>query len=180
MSRIFLIRHAEPALTGVILGATDAPLNARGRAQARKLAAEFGSVQPLMPIYASPLRRSTQTAAYLLELWRPFVTLDGLREISYGPWDGLSWDEISSRFPDLAARKAADWLRVDVPGGESWSAFEERVASTLARIVAGPLPAAIVAHQGVNAHLARLLGGGAETAFQQGYCEVLSYAFRTH
>ena len=76
-------------------------------------------------------------------------------------------------------RKAADWLGADVPGGEKWGDFEARVASALSRILAGPLPAAIIAHQGVNAHLARLLGGGAETAFQQGYCEILSYELPT-
>lgn len=179
MPRIFLIRHAEPALTGVILGATDAPLSARGHGQARQLAANFPAAQPLAAVYASPLRRSTQSAAYLLEPWRPLAALDGLREISYGSWDGLSWDEIAARDPGLAARKAADWLGVDVPGGETWADFRARVASVLSRILAGPLPAAIVAHQGVNAHLARLLGGGVETSFQQSYCEMLSYELPT-
>ncbi|MCL4782162.1 MAG: histidine phosphatase family protein [Bryobacterales bacterium] len=175
MPRIFLIRHAEPSLTGVILGATDAPLSARGHGQARKLAENFPATHPLAAVYASPLRRAMQSAAYLLEPWRPFALLDGLREISYGSWDGLAWDEIAARNPDLAARKAADWLGVDVPGGERWGEFEARVAGALSRILGGPLPAAIVAHQAVNAHLAHLLGGGTRTSFQQGYCEILSY-----
>jgi broad specificity phosphatase PhoE len=105
--------------------------------------------------------------------------MDDLREISYGPWDGLTWDEIASREPELADRKLADWLGVDVPGGETWTGFETRVAHALALILEGPLPAAIVAHEGVNSHIARLLGGKGETGFHQNYCEILSYATRS-
>lgn len=176
MSRIFLIRHAEPAITGVILGATDAPLSVRGHERARAMASGFADLPSVKAVYASPLRRSLQTAAYLLQPWHPFAALDGLREISYGPWDGLTWEEIEAGDPGLADRKVADWLGVEVPGGEPWDDFKERVASALAGILAGPLPAAVVAHQGVNAHLSRLLGGGAETGFLQDYCEILSYA----
>ncbi len=179
MSRLFLIRHAEPALQGVILGATDAPLCKRGHEQARELAHCFAALEPVVAIYASPLRRALQTAAYLLEPWRAFAAMDDLREISYGPWDGLTWDEIALREPDLAERKLADWLGVDVPGGETWAGFETRVEQALALILEGPLPAAIVAHEGVNSHIARLLGGSGETEFHQNYCEILSYATRS-
>ncbi|MCC6264521.1 MAG: histidine phosphatase family protein [Bryobacterales bacterium] len=163
-------------MAGVILGGSDAPLSARGHGQARAMAGLFADLPEIRVVYASPLRRSLQTAAYLLEPWHPLAVLDDLREISYGPWDGLTWEEIAARDPELAERKVADWLGVDVPGGEGWSEFQARVASALARILAGPLPAAVVSHQGVNAHLAHLLGGEVETGFLQGYCEILSYA----
>ncbi len=176
MSRLFLIRHAEPAVAGVILGAADVPLSVRGHWQARAMAAGFEGLSRVQAVYASPLRRSLQTAAYLLEPWHPLAVLDDLREISYGPWDGLTWEEIAARDPELAQRKVEDWLGVDVPGGERWSEFQARVAAALARILAGPLPAAVVSHQGVNAHLAHLLGGEVETGFLQDYCEILSYA----
>ncbi len=175
MSQIILIRHGEPATRGVILGAADVQLSRRGREQARELSRELAAV-PLRAVYSSPLRRALETAACLLDPWRPAAVFDGLREISYGAWDGLSWARIRARNPELAERKLANWLGVDLPGGESWSEFEERVKSALRLILSGPLPAAVVAHEAVNAIVARRLGGGLEIGFHQNYCEMLAYA----
>lgn len=58
----------------------------------------------------------------------------GLREIFLGEWEGLSSEEIATRYPDAWARwtKEPDWDLV--PGGEGAEAFEARVAATLDEI----------------------------------------------
>jgi broad specificity phosphatase PhoE len=119
------------------------------------------------------MRRALQTAAWLQQPWRPLAVLQGLCEIHYGPWDGLSWAEIEALDSELAARKAADWLGVDVPGAEPWSAFRERVLRCLDRIRSGPLPALVVAHQGVNAVMAEALLGTVPTDFKQHHAEYM-------
>lgn len=166
------MRHAEPSVRGVILGAADPLLSEQGQAQARALRVALAQT-PLAAMYASPMRRALQTAAWLQQPWRPMAILEDLREIHYGPWDGLRWAEIEALDPELAARKAADWLGVDVPGAEPWSAFQERVLRCLDRIRSGPLPALVVAHQGVNAVLAEALLGTVPTDFQQRHAEYL-------
>jgi len=140
MPALYVIRHAIPEITGVLSGQSDPPLSASGREKAAALHVPAGVV------YSSPLRRARETAAYL-NPW-PIIRAD-LAEISYGAWDGLSWDEIEMRWPDIASAKIANWTEVTPPDAESWEQFSARVRWALAEIVKGPLPAAIIAHEAV-------------------------------
>lgn len=164
------MRHAEPSIRGVILGAADPPLSDRGHAQAMALRNALFEA-PVAALYVSPMRRALQTAAWLQQPWRPMAVLPDLREIHYGPWDGLSWAEIEVLHPELALRKANDWLGVDVPGAEPWGDFRQRVLRCLQRIRRGPLPAMVVAHQAVNSVLAEALAGDVPTGFRQDHAE---------
>jgi broad specificity phosphatase PhoE len=149
MPSLFLVRHTEPAITGVLLGSLDPALSDAGRAHAATL---LNGVSLAM-VYSSPLRRAVETAQ-LIARGTPVEILDDFREISHGDWDGLTWSEIEARDPELAARKLADWRGVTAPRGEPWEAFAARVTRAFERIRHGPRPAAIVAHAAVN----RLLG----------------------
>ncbi len=159
---IHLIRHAEPTLTGVMLGRLDPPLASDDH---RPIALDAASV------FCSPLTRARRTA----ELYFPgreILCLPGLAEISLGEWDGLAWSQIEAGWPQLAREKLRDWFNVTPPGGERWSDFEARVAGAWQRIRESRLPCAIVAHSGVNSVLARL-AAGREISGQQ-YGEVLT------
>jgi alpha-ribazole phosphatase len=145
MPSLFLVRHAEPAITGVLLGALDPPLSQAGRKHAATI---LNSVN-LAIVYSSPMLRALQTAQSIAG-GAPIEILDDLREISHGDWDGLTWNEIEARDPELAARKLADWRGVTAPRGEPWCEFATRVTRALERIRRGPRPAAIVAHAAVN------------------------------
>ncbi len=148
MPSLFLVRHAEPAITGVLLGSLDPPLSEAGR---RHAAALLNGVS-LAIVYSSPLRRAMETARALAR-GAPIEVLEDLREVSHGDWDGLTWSEIESRDPDLARRKLADWRGVTAPRGEPWSEFAARVKRAFEQISRGPRPAAIVAHAAVNQFL---------------------------
>jgi broad specificity phosphatase PhoE len=162
MPTLYVVRHAEPEIRGVLLGHTDPGLSEAGRAQAALLRL------PEAMLYVSPLRRARETAPGAR-------VVHDLREISYGDWDGLSWSEIEKRWPGAAAAKLEDWAGVTPPNGEEWSAFENRVATALAVVLAGPSPAVIVAHLGVNAVIASRLAGADPFCFQQQYCEINEY-----
>ncbi len=166
MPKLYVVRHAEPALRGVLLGRTDSPLSDAGRRAARKLWDGLG----VDVIYTSPLARCRETAA-LAEA--PVVVLDDLAEISYGAWDGLTWIKIEERFPEAAREKKADWFGFTPPGGERWEEFAMRVRRALAEILKGPLPAVIVGHVAVNSVLAAELSGIDPAEFNQAYCGVL-------
>ncbi|MGH9666291.1 MAG: histidine phosphatase family protein [Bryobacteraceae bacterium] len=172
MPKLYLVRHAEPAVTGVLLGQCDPPLSEAGRAQAAGIALPVR----LAAIYSSPLRRALETARLLGPAAR-IETLDDLQEITYGNWDGKRWEEIETAGPDLARWALADWRAATAPGGERWADFEARVASALRHVLAGPSPCAIVAHQAVNACVHEGLTGAAAREFQQSYGEVLAYEF---
>ncbi len=145
MPSLFLLRHAEPAITGVLLGSLDPPLSEAGRKQAVTILNDV----KLAMVYSSPLRRALETAQSIAR-GAPIEILNDLREISHGDWDGLTWNEIEARDPDLAARKLADWHGVPAPGGEPWPEFAARVSRAFEWIRSGPRPAAIVAHAAVN------------------------------
>jgi len=165
MALIHLIRHAAPALTGVMLGRLDVDLAPQEIPPSRLR---------VQAIYASPLRRALETARRLFPDSEPLVLAD-LAECSLGEWDGLSWPEVERRWPDEAARKARDWCAVTPPSGEPWHRFAARVRAAFGVIRDGPLPAAVVAHAGVNAVLAQCLAGVDPLTLRQKYLEILTY-----
>jgi alpha-ribazole phosphatase len=168
MRTIYLIRHARPAVEGVLLGQSDPPLSDQGRSDAHR---SFSEVE-VQRIYSSPLRRALETAAFLRSPSEVTV-LHELSEISLGDWDGKCWEEVQRADQALADRKIEDWFGIAPPGGELWDAFTTRVLKALDHVRAGPLPAAIVAHWAVNSVIASSLLGSPPIQFQQAYCEVI-------
>jgi alpha-ribazole phosphatase len=145
MPDLFLVRHAEPVLRGVMLGQCDPPLSERGREQAAALLQNV----TLAIVYTSPLKRAVETAK-LLARGAPIEIIDDLKELSHGEWDGRTWEEIEKLYPEIAPQKLRDWKATTPPGGESWADFEARVHRAFEQIRGGPRPAAIVAHAAVN------------------------------
>lgn len=168
MTTLYLIRHAEPLLRGVFLGSTDPGLSDRGRAEARR---KLGSLEAAS-IYSSPLKRAQETAR-VIPCATPPVLLDGLREMSFGEWEGLTWAEIETRYPEVAERKVHAWMTVTPPGGETWLDFASRVGHALESVRQGPFPVAVVAHMVVNSAIAQIVNGADPLTFQQEYCEVI-------
>lgn len=166
MPALYVIRHAEPAVQGVLLGQFDPPLSAEGRKQAANL-----QIDPCI-VYSSPLRRALETATAFCD--HP-VVLPELTEISYGVWNGLPWSEIESKWPRLTSRKLLSWHEITPPEGEPWEAFQTRILRALERVCSGILPAAIVAHEAVNAIIANQLAGICATTYRQAYCEIKTY-----
>jgi broad specificity phosphatase PhoE len=62
---------------------------------------------------------------------------------------------------------------VSAPSGESWQEVLDRLRPVCQTIRNGETPAAVVAHQGVNAALASLLDNRNPLEFVQGYGEVI-------
>ncbi|HVA38575.1 MAG TPA: histidine phosphatase family protein, partial [Candidatus Dormibacteraeota bacterium] len=96
----------------------------------------------------------------------PELRLDPeLREMNFGAWEGLTFEEISRRWPDEAERFRRR-EPVAPPRGETWSAFETRVWGGFERHRAAAAAGGdllLVVHGGViHALLGRVLrlGGG--------------------
>ena len=170
MATLYLIRHAEPTHTGVLLGQLDPGLSPHGRQQAATLAN-----LPVEQVWSSPLRRARQTANHIN---RPIIEIPELRELHQGDWTGKSWIEIEANWPDQAASKLTDWLHTPAPGGETWPDFLTRIALALHRIQKGPFPAAVVAHQAVNAALRYLIDARDPLTHTQQYGEIIELELR--
>src|SRR5258708_14804460 len=97
---IWLVRHGETdAPAGTIIGATDTPLGAGGREQARRLALEMAKC-PLGLIISSDLQRAADTARAIAEPHH--LTIErtaALRELDFGQWEGRSLAELWREAP---------------------------------------------------------------------------------
>jgi broad specificity phosphatase PhoE len=163
---LYVVRHGEPTLKGVLLGSSDPPLSEAGRAQMSAISLSVRAV------YTSPLRRARESAE-LLE--SSVIVLPDLAEVGLGEWDGRTWAEIEASYPELAGRKLADWPAVTPPGGEEWTSFTFRIDRALDAIRRGPFPAAVVAHLAVNAWIVHRIAGAKPLSFQQEYGQVDEY-----
>jgi ribonuclease H / adenosylcobalamin/alpha-ribazole phosphatase len=173
MGQLILVRHCEPALTGVFLGQTDVPLSDAGRAHAARLWTASGALRrEFAALYSSPLSRALETAR--AGGCEPRVLSD-LRECGFGEWEGLRWEEAGRRYPEVWARKQTDWLNVAPLGGERWTEVATRAACALDIIRRGPFPAIVVAHLTVNSAVAHLLSGADPIGFRQEYGEALEF-----
>ena len=170
MPTLYVVRHGEPALRGVMLGRTDPPLSEAGRAQMR------GIALPVHVVFTSPLRRAVESAE-LMAKGAEVVILSDLAEIGFGEWDGKSWSEIEAMDPELAGRKLENWLSVAPPGGEPWPEFQQRVDSALEVALMRGEDAAIVGHIAVNACIASIIAGVDPLGFRQEYGQVYDYRF---
>jgi probable phosphoglycerate mutase len=138
MTEILLIRHGETLWNqqGRMQGQNDSPLTPTGLEQARKLARRLKDVA-FTALYSSDLGRAHQTARCIADATGHDIIADqGLRERSFGIFEGLTNAEIRVRHPGdyaIFARRDAEYV---VPGGESASAFRRRVVQTLEAIAA--------------------------------------------
>lgn len=104
--RLILIRHAESSanLEGRLQGRLNYDLSEKGRQQAEQLFTRF-SGEPLLPthVYSSPLRRSMDTAYIVSRAWDlPIQVWDDLVEYDVGIFSGLTWVEITEKYPETA------------------------------------------------------------------------------
>ena len=135
---LVLIRHGETDwnVEGRYQGQADPPLNARGLAQARQLAAELREVG-LDVLYTSPLRRALQTAQILAQaLQVPLHVEPRLMEIHQGDWQGRLRAEIAARYPELFRRWQTEPWEVTPPGGEHLRQVQARVYAAVDEILA--------------------------------------------
>ncbi|SHO51786.1 histidine phosphatase family protein [Anaerocolumna xylanovorans] len=118
-TEILLIRHGETIWNklGKFQGSTDIELSEEGRKQALALKA---SLKPdFQAIYASPLIRATETANILCEgTGLKVMPCKEMREINFGAWEGLTFDEIKNSYPEEFALWRNDEKDCPLMGGD--------------------------------------------------------------
>jgi alpha-ribazole phosphatase len=151
---IYMVRHGavqSPADPKRFIGQLDLPLNAEGLRQAEQLAEALLDTS-LSAVFCSDLERSSDTAQIIAKPHQvSCVPRRDLREISLGRWEGMSFDEVRSVYPDEFHARGRDIVHYRPPEAESFldcsfrviPAFQEILNSTLGNIL-------IVGHAGVN------------------------------
>jgi len=163
-TRIIAIRHGETSWNADsrIQGQRDIGLNDTGRWQARRVGEALAD-EEITAVYSSDLGRAHQTAQEIAESTGiPVVRTEGLRERSFGVFEGLTFDEIHQNWPEQAQnwrRRVPDWQPPE--GGESLLELRERVRRTMVELAAKHPgeQIVVVAHGGVLDTLYRIATG---------------------
>jgi len=120
-TRVFLVRHGATVLSAEdrFAGSTDVDLSDEGRKQARGLAGRLAR-EKLAAVYCSPMKRTVETATLTVApLGIVPETVDGLREISHGRWEGMTRAEVEVAFANEYAAWEEDPFTFAPEGGES-------------------------------------------------------------
>lgn len=129
MIDLWLVRHGETDWNRELRlqGHLDAPLNALGLRQARRLGEHLAGHGP-RPLLASDLLRTRQTAEPLAGQWQTQALPDSLwREQSFGVIEGLTLQEVHERHPDIVEGWRSHDPDFAPEGGESRRQFHARV-----------------------------------------------------
>jgi alpha-ribazole phosphatase len=152
ITRFWLIRHGEPVeeSRGRCYGSLDVGLSTNGHTQMARVA-ELLKDEPIAAIYSSPRLRAVESAR-TLALAPPVEVVTGLREINFGDFEGLTYDEISERYPDLYRQWMESPTEVRFPNGENFAEMQARVLHAFDEIHSAHAgqTVAIVSHGGVN------------------------------
>ncbi|HUK95572.1 MAG TPA: histidine phosphatase family protein [Gaiellaceae bacterium] len=175
MTTLLLVRHGETDWNRDerFQGQADPPLNQTGRSQAVDLSVLLAA-DPLSAVYTSPLQRAFETAEIIAAAHglEP-STVEALREMYDGSWEGLTRAEVEERFPHEYAR----WLehRRGPGDGESYDGLCGRVVPAILEIAAahpngrvlavthaGPIRATLAHADGISYEEARKRGPAIE------------------
>lgn len=153
VTRIVAIRHGETAWNAEMRmqGQLDTALSRRGHWQAGRLAEALAG-EGIEAVVASDLARAFDTAqAIAARLGLGVATDRGLRERSFGVFEGYTYAEIDTRWPAAAARWRGLEPDFGPEEGETFRAFGARAVAAATRVAAAHAgrSIAIVTHGGV-------------------------------
>ncbi len=131
---LLFVRHGETPLherVNRFCGDLDPPLNAKGREQAtnarEKLARIISEVDEA---WTSPRLRAQETA-HIIRPDADWKTVDDLRELSFGAWEGLTKEEAEAKTPEAYAAWERDAYSNAPPNGESGRDAQSRIERVL-------------------------------------------------
>jgi probable phosphoglycerate mutase len=153
-TRVYLIRHGATVLSAQdkFAGSSDVELSDEGRRQAGLLGKRLAAAQ-VDAVYCSNMKRALVTAeAVALPHGLVPTPLAELREIDHGQWEGLTHEQVQSRYGDEYAAWKADPLMSAPSGGETaWGVLARSLPAFLKVIQShrgGKV--AVVSHKATN------------------------------
>ena len=131
MTRFILVRHGQTEWNRVerFRGRADLSLDETGRKQAEAAALRLKG-EKVAAIYSSPLKRTIETADILARQLKLTVQpFEGLIDINFGSWQGLSPEEASKQDSRLYRKWLEHPQEVRFPNGESLDIVRQRIVS---------------------------------------------------
>lgn len=159
--RLSIIRHGRTDANdnGVYIGKTDWPLSKTGVRELQDKLDEL-TYPKVQRVYSSPLKRCIQTADVIFP-HKELLTVDDLRELDFGDFEGKTVDELINR-DDYKS-----WLRGGIdncaPNGESLAELSLRSFKALEEIIMDMMRedltnCAVITHSGVLTNMMSCFG----------------------
>lgn len=166
----FVVRHGQTKWNkeGRLQGQRDIPLNETGIEQARKNGERLADMlddPAAWRFVCSPMGRTRQTLTEILrKLGREdegYETDDRIKELSFGDWEGFTFDELEVTSPGLSERRNEDkWnFMPDGPGAENYQLLEERLTPFLQEVADAGQSVLMVTHGGVIRCMFKIVAG---------------------
>jgi len=130
---LILIRHGQTVhnVDGIAQGWNDSALSPLGERQVAALAQRVAAME-VDTIYSSTLNRALSTARPISNLTNhEITTLDDLREMNYGGWEGQSFLDVRKN-DEETYRRWMDDGDVPCPNGESHNDVRRRIQAAVA------------------------------------------------
>ncbi len=137
--KLYMIRHGETDwnVAGKMQGSKDIELNANGLAQAGQLyeRVKKAGYQPVK-VYASPQKRAFVTGQILADAMNlECIKLPGMEEANFGDWEGKTWEQVKTEYPEAFEKWETNRRYVRTPNGECYQDVVERVMRALVKVM---------------------------------------------
>jgi probable phosphoglycerate mutase len=181
---VLLVRHGAcdpPAADGLIAGRSDPSLNERGSSEAAAVTERLAAA-PVSAVFATPLRRTTETAAGTAAgHGLRTAVLEELVEVYLGEWEGHGIHERGARGDAELARVLREQRWELIPGAEPAVEFAARVRQGLERVADAAATGGVAVaftHSAVIAEVCRQVTGSEPFAFLHNANGSLTRLFR--
>lgn len=134
---LYLLRHGETEFSksGGFCGHTDAALSPEGQQMGEQFAGAFKEMD-WKAIYCSPLSRAVNTATPLAKARNlEILKRDGLIEINYGNWEGLTHDFVKGEYSSDYTKWVAEPGWNSPTGGETAFQIAERAMNVVSEVL---------------------------------------------
>ncbi|MCI5835817.1 MAG: histidine phosphatase family protein, partial [Firmicutes bacterium] len=147
--KLYIVRHGKTDwnIMGLLQGQTNIELNEEGINDARKLSKEI-NLNEIDLCISSSLERAKQTAEICNYLDKDIIFDSRLEEINFGIFEGLTFKEMSEKYPNETKKMEEDWKVFNYITGESPKEMFQRVVAFLKTLDYAKTNL-IVAHWGV-------------------------------
>ena len=161
MTHLWLVRHG-PTHEKSFVGWRDVPADLSNR----ELIAQVDAYLPQNAlVISSDLKRSHDTATAIGGKRTRLPSCPDLREMDFGVWDGMTFDAVTARDPDLSRRFWEEPGDLAAPEGESWNQAAARFRTRIQALITEHAPdhLIVVAHMGVI--MTQIQRGSGSTAY---------------
>ena len=155
-TKLYLLRHGETEKYDgefIFSGHIDLNLTKKGEEQLALQGRRLRN-RPIKKVYSSDLQRSYKGAQAIADALSVDVTRDSrVKEICSGRWDGLTYNQVATKYPDECKLRYMDLVNYRIEeGGENLIDAKKRAMEAVFSIVENHRgeEVALVAHGGIN------------------------------